>query len=144
MKLEIEIDLNDKSKVAAFILFLQAVNGAVVGTVETTLEEPVKETPVKKTTKKTVEKPVVEIADPKKVDERLGELQEQETKETEVIEEGQKITIEQIRETFATKVDNGDNRLILKTELSRLGAENLSKLDPSKYEEFLKFIENVQ
>lgn len=135
MKIELEIDLNEPKKVAAFIMFLQSVNGAVLGTVETTLEEPVKETSVKATRpKKTVEKPAVE---------ETKEAEKPAVEETKEVE-GEKITIEQIREAFATKVNNGDNRLILKTELSRLGAENLSKLDPSKYEEFLKFIENVQ
>jgi hypothetical protein len=140
MKLEIEIDLNDKGKAAAFILFLQACNGVIVtetsvGVSKEVMANAISETPSKTTrTKKAVEKPAVEETKTEEVEE---------TKEVETVE-GEKITIEQIREAFATKVNNGDNRLILKTELSRLGAENLSKLDPSKYAEFLKFIENVQ
>jgi hypothetical protein len=142
MKIELEIDLNDKAKTAAFILFLQACKDAEDSFLALPKEEPVKEMPVKKTTKKAVEK--IEVEGLKAEDLKNLKAEVEKIPEAKEDETGDKITIEQIREAFATKVNNGDNRLILKTELSRLGAENLSKLDPSKYAEFLKFIENVQ
>jgi hypothetical protein len=146
MKLEIEIDLNDKSKVTAFILFLQACNGAVVGTVETTLEAKV-EAP-KKTAKKAVDK----LAEVEKAEQKLENALEEAYPKTEAVEkvleksaeaEEDKISLEQIREAFADKVNTGDNRMQLKNELTRLDAPNLVKLDKAHYADFLNFINTL-
>ena len=91
----------------------------------------------KKATKK-VEKPI-EVEKP--VIEEVKTEETQDAKEVETAEgEEDKISLEQIREAFADKVNTGDNRMKLKNELTRLDAPNLVKLDKAHYADFLNFV----
>jgi len=138
MKLEIEIDLNDKSKVAAFILFLQACNGVIVTETSVGVSKEVMANAIPETPKKTAKKVEKTAEAVEKIDPAIAPL---ETKEVETAEgEEDKISLEQIREAFADKVNTGDNRVKLKNELTRLDAPNLVKLDKAHYADFLNFV----
>jgi len=139
MKLEIEIDLNDKSKVAAFILFLQACNGVIVTETSVGVSKEVMANAIPETPKKTAKKVEKTAEAVEKVDPAIAPLEAKEVETVEGIQED-KISLEQIREAFADKVNTGDNRLKLKNELTRLDAPNLVKLDKAHYADFLNFV----
>lgn len=51
------------------------------------------------------------------------------------------ITIEQVRLLLASKVSN--HRQEIKDKLTELGANNVTTLDPGKYQEFMDFMQNL-
>lgn len=51
------------------------------------------------------------------------------------------ITIEQVRLLLASKVSN--HRQGIKDKLTELGANNVTMLDPGKYQEFMDFMQNL-
>lgn len=52
------------------------------------------------------------------------------------------LTIAQVRAVLATKVEK--HRGEIKDKLTKLGAANVSTLDPDKYEEFFKYLESLE
>jgi hypothetical protein len=100
-------------------------------------ETPKKEEPVKKqTTKK--EAPKKEEAP--KAETKKEEPKEEPKKETPNKEESG-IKIEDVRALLAKKVN--DNRAEIKAKLTELGANNVTSLDSSKYQEFTDFLNEL-
>lgn len=98
--------------------------------VSTTVEKPtavVKEEP---------KKPVEAVKEPEAV------VAKQETpEESEKLSETPSVTLEDLRTILTDKVT--DNRATIKQKLTDLGATNLTKLEPSKYQEMYDFLKTL-
>ncbi len=57
-------------------------------------------------------------------------------------EPAKEYTVEEVREKLKEKVS--DHREAIKGKLTELGAPNVSSLDPSKYTEFVNFLEGLE
>lgn len=95
----------------------------------------------------TVEKPTVVVKEePKKPVEAVKEpeavVAKQETpEESEKLSETPSVTLEDLRTILTDKVT--DNRATIKQKLTDLGATNLTKLEPSKYQEMYDFLKTL-
>lgn len=134
VEIKVTIDTANTEQLAAAMQLLQSLgNGVELPKAET----PKKEEPAKKqTTKK--ETPKKEEAT--KAETKKEELKEEPKKETPKKEESG-IKIEDVRALLAKKVN--DNRAEIKAKLTELGANNVTSLDSSKYQEFTDFLNEL-
>jgi outer membrane biosynthesis protein TonB len=134
VEIKVTIDTANPEQLAAAMQLLQSLgNGVELPKAET----PKKEEPVKKqTTKK--EAPKKEEAP--KAETKKEEPKEEPKKETPNKEESG-IKIEDVRALLAKKVN--DNRAEIKAKLTELGANNVTSLDSSKYQEFTDFLNEL-
>lgn len=133
IKIEATIDANDLQQVEAAVAFLKSLNGQKVITGETLNLDvgSVKEKPVKeKAEKPAKEKPAKAKAKEEVIDD--------DTDDRGVSVE---ISIDDVRKVLSTKVK--DNRTEIKAKLTELGAPNVTKLDPEKYQEFVDFLNDL-
>lgn len=96
-----------------------------------TEEQPSPNAPKKPRTKKPAE-PTAEAKNPEP---------EPEPEPIDEKPEEKAITIEQVRLLLASKVSN--HRQEIKDKLTELGANNVTTLEPGKYEDFMNFMQNL-
>ncbi len=56
---------------------------------------------------------------------------------------GEELTINDVRATLAEAIQNGGNKIAIKSKLTKLGAKNVTTLDPSKFKEFSDFLKEL-
>ncbi len=120
-KFEIEIDIADIDQLRAFHNLLCVIGGHETSVTE--LKEQA-ETAPKTKAKKTTTKP---------------------KPEPEEQEEESAIKLVDVRKLLGDKISSGgdDARTKCAAKLKKLGAKNVSTLDPSKYEEFVAFLDKL-
>lgn len=129
VEIKVTIDTANPEQLAAAMQLLQSLgNGA-----ELPKEEPAK----KQATKKEAPKEEAPKAETSKKEEAKKEEPKKETPKKE--ESG--IKIEDVRALLAKKVN--DNRAEIKAKLTELGANNVTSLDSSKYQEFTDFLNEL-
>lgn len=123
VEIKVQIDAQDPKQVEALNTFLSIIGGseapAKSAPKKTTVSKPKKEEPAKETPK----------AEPAK--EEL--TQEQESSE---------VSIEDVRALLSKKVKT--HRTEVKGKLTELGANNVTSMDPSKYQEFMDFLNGLK
>lgn len=134
VEIKVTIDTANPEQLAAAMQLLQSLgNGVELPKAETPKkEEPAKKQTAKKETPKKEEAPKAET--------KKEEPKEEPKKETPKKEESG-IKIEDVRALLAKKVN--DNRAEIKAKLTELGANNVTSLDSSKYQEFTDFLNEL-
>lgn len=135
VEIKVTIDTANSEQLAAAMQLLQSLgNGVELPKAEALKkEEPAK----KQTTKKETPKEEAPKAETPKKEEAKKEEPKKETPKKE--ESG--IKIEDVRALLAKKVN--DNRAEIKAKLTELGANNVTSLDSSKYQEFTDFLNEL-
>lgn len=142
----INIDLTDVRQVRAAKAFFDSLldieNNNLVKTPPTQLELPLEEkkleevvkTPIKqKRTRRTKEQIAADKeAASLKVDEQAKEIDQEQSE----------YTITEVRVALSEKVQ--DHRTEIKKKLTELGAKNVTAMDPSKYCEFMEFLNGLE
>lgn len=132
-KFEVLVDVSDADQLSAFYNLLCAIGGQEAPVVELKAETEEKpEKPARKTGKKTTKK-----AEP---------TPEPEPEEEEEQEEESSVKLADVRKLLGEKINSGGDTAREKcaAELKKLGAKNVSTLDPSKYEEFVEFLNKLK
>jgi chromatin remodeling complex protein RSC6 len=134
VEIKVTIDTANTEQLAAAMQLLQSLGNVVeLPKAETPKkEEPAKKQTTKKETPKKEEAPKAET--------KKEEPKEEPKKETHKKEESG-IKIEDVRALLAKKVN--DNRAEIKAKLTELGANNVTSLDSSKYQEFTDFLNEL-
>lgn len=143
MNVTIEIDLKDQKSRNALRALINAMEvDEVVETVQ--VEEPKQEVeePKKAPAKKSAPKKEAakqEVAEVKQ--EKAEPKQEKSEAEPEEVKEENHLSIEDVRVLLASKIQK--HRAAIKAKLTELEADNLTKLDPDKYEDFNQFLSDL-
>lgn len=80
-------------------------------------------------------------ADSEEEDSKEPEKQQQQDREEKKEERKQEITIHELRAALLDKVN--DHRAEIKEKLTELGAENVTTLDKSKYDELFNYLKSL-
>lgn len=145
VNLSFSIDLEDPARLAAFARLFEELAGQCPAQPVKLVSKPV-EKPEKVTTKAGVVK--AEAVKAKTVEARVVDTKaaapEEPAAQAEPTAEPaveSKYTVEQVRAKLALKVDA--HRTACKDKLKALGAVSVSKLDPSKFEDFWNFLDKL-
>lgn len=145
MNLNFSIDLEDRAKLSAFAKLFEELAGQTpaqpVKPVDKPVEKPEK-TPAKASVVK-AETVKAKTVDAKVVDTKAAQPEEPAAPVEPTAEPAAepKYTVEQVRAKLALKVDA--HRTACKDKLKALGAVSVSKLDPSKFEDFWNFLDQL-
>lgn len=131
-KFEVLVDVSDANQLSAFYNLLCAIGGQEAPVVELKAETEEKpEKPAKRTGKKTTTKKVETAPEPEEEEEQ---------------EEESSVKLADVRKLLGEKINSGGDTAREKcaAELKKLGAKNISTLDPSKYEAFVEFLNKLK
>lgn len=140
MKVNIEIDLKDQKSRNALRALINAMEVDEVSTPSPEVEEPkeVAPEPKKAPAKKAPAKKAEPVQDEPTVEPKVEEAQEVEP----AAEESSSLDIAEVRVLLASKIQA--HRAAIKAKLTELGADNLTKLDSSRYEDFSAFLNTLK
>lgn len=150
VKVEVLVDTTNPEQLGALGAFLSTVGGVTIPipvekpkTEDFVPPQPEPEKPAEpeapKTVRKRSSKPVAP-AEPEKPAE--PETPAAPAEPEKPAESEKEYKVEEVREKLKEKVS--EHREEIKTKLTELGAPNVSSLDPSKYTEFVNFLEGLK
>ena len=131
--IDVLVDMTNPEQLSALYSFLSKVGKDVK-----TLADPEPEKPVR--TGKPGRPPKQAKTEPEPQPEPQPEPEPEPQPEPKV--EEKTYQVEEVREKLKEKVS--DHREEIKAKLTELGAPNVSSLDPSKYTEFVNFLESLE
>ena len=136
VKVEVFVDTTNPEQLGALGAFLATIGGMEIPVpAEKVQPEPQPEKPAKPA------KPSKPAKAPKAEPAPEPEPEPQPEPEKPAAEE-KTYKVEEVREKLKEKVS--DHREAIKAKLTELGAPNVSSLDPSKYTEFVNFLEGLE
>ena len=133
--IELSVDTQNAEQLKTLVDLLKNSNEVAQPSQQAQAEDPNPENETKPQRKPRTQKPAesqagVKNPEPEPEPEPMDEKPEEKA-----------ITIEQVRLLLASKVSN--HRQEIKDKLTELGANNVTTLDPGKYQEFMDFMQNL-
>ena len=144
VQIKVAVDVTNPTELEALNVFLRAIgqNPTITGNVQN-IDRPAKDLKVvdAEVVKPTKEKPLY-IHEPEGNIRKVEEPAEVQEAETPVETQASKYTREEVRSTTTEKAKI--NKEAVKAALTKLGANNVTSLDESKFDDFMAAIQSIK
>lgn len=144
IEIKATVDLKSPTQVAAAMAFMQALASPYGGKQEPSAFETIKNVPADKEELEVKEPPIKKAATKKKEAVKKEEIKKEsevEEQHKEAKESESDVSITEVRRVLSTLVEV--HREAIKTKLKELGANSVSTLDSSKYDDFYTFLNSL-